>query len=125
MAEYPDWIAPDGGPVASDSVPDPRDPDEKLAALLGFYDDAKDAAEHATSVLDRLTEGIKRLAREVYPDAAEEGLMLENERLRTPLVLTCRYPQRVVTATLKAKYPSVYEECSRATPTWYLQRKRP
>lgn len=100
-------------------------PEERLTALLGLYDDAKDAAEHAASVLDRLVEGIKTAAREIYgSDIAEEGLMLENEHLRTPLVLTCRYNRRVVTATLKAKFPEVYVECSRETPTWYLQRKR-
>jgi hypothetical protein len=97
-------------------------PEERLAALLALYDDAKDAADHAASVAERLVAGIKTTAREVYGDVGDDGVLLESEHLRKPLTLTCRGSRRVVTATLRAKYPEVYDECSRHDVTWYLQR---
>lgn len=99
----------------------------ELDALLAAENEAKQAADAAKERHDALKDRVKAaLTSVLYQGGAAAATPYQRYNIRVPgqpaRLLSWVTSRRVVTASLKARYPEVYEECSSVTGTWKLER---
>ena len=104
--------------------------DANLDALLAMEDFAKLEADAAKERHEELKARIKvALTAVTYqPGGVEAAQPYRRYNIRVPgqapRLLSWVTSRRVVTASLKSRYPEVYEECSNVTGTWKLERAK-